>query len=91
MFKAIHSHESKAATREKAKQVTKNLCEMKLKAAKKNAEETFAYMVFPYEYWLRIHTNNLIERLNWEIRRRTRVVSAFPDGNSMVALDSAVN
>ena len=34
----------------------------------------------------RIRTNNVIERLNWEIRRRTRVVGTFPDGNSALML-----
>ena len=36
----------------------------------------------PYEHWTRIRTNNVIERLKREIRRRTRVVETFPDGNS---------
>jgi len=62
------------------------LREMKLpEAAKKvedGLEETLAYTAFPYEHWTRIRTNNVIERLNREIRRRTRVVGAFPDGNS---------
>ena len=31
-------------------------------------------MISPYEHWARIRTNNVIERLNREIRRRTRVV-----------------
>lgn len=31
-------------------------------------------------------TNNVIERLNREIRRRTRVVGSFPDGNSALML-----
>ena len=33
-----------------------------------------------------IRTNNVIERLNREIRRRTRVVGTFPDGNSALML-----
>ena len=90
MLKAIHAQESKAAAREKAKQVVADLREMKLKEAAKKVEdsidETLSYMNFPYEHWLRIRTNNVIERLNREIRRRTRVVGTFPDGNSALML-----
>ena len=63
---------------------------MKLKeaAAKVEAsiEETLTYMSFPSEHWIKIRTNNVIERLNREIRRRTRVVGTFPDGNSALML-----
>lgn len=52
-------------------------------------EETLSYMDFPYEYWLRIRTNNVIERLNREIRRQTRIVRIFPDGNSAPMLACA--
>ena len=45
-----------------------------------------AYCDFPSEHWTRIRTNNVIERLNREIRRRTRVVGTFPDGNSALML-----
>ena len=90
MLKAIHAQESKAAARSKAKDVVAALKEMKLKeAAKKiedSVEETLTYMAFPFEHWTRIRTNNAIERLNREIRRRTRVVGAFPDGNSALML-----
>lgn len=90
MLKAIHAQESKAAALEKAKQVAVTLREMKLKEAAKKVEdsieETLTYMDFPYEHWLRIRTNNFIERLNREIRRRTRVVGTFPDGNSALML-----
>ena len=41
---------------------------------------------FPSGHWTRIRTNNVIERLNREIRRRTRVVGTFPDGNSALML-----
>ena len=36
-------------------------------------EETLTYCDFPPEHWTRIRTNNVMERLNREIRRRTRV------------------
>ena len=43
------------------------------------------YCDFPSEHGTRIRTNNVIERLNREIRR-TRVVGMFPDGNSALML-----
>ena len=43
-------------------------------------------MDFPYAHWQKIRTNNVIERLDREIRRRPRVVGAFPDGNSALML-----
>ena len=70
--------------------MAQTLREMKLKeaAAKVEAsiEETLTYMGFPSEHWIKIRTNNVIERLNREIRRRTRVVGTFPDGNSALML-----
>lgn len=90
MLKAIHAQESKAAALAKARDVVAALKDLKLKeAAKKiedSVEETLTYMAFPFEHWTRIRTNNVIERLNREIRRRTRVVGAFPDGNSALML-----
>ena len=63
---------------------------MKLKEAARKVEdgieETLTYCDFPSEHWSRIRTNNVIERLNREIRRRTRVVGSFPDGNSALML-----
>ena len=90
MLKAIHAQESKKAAREKAKSVVEELRSMKLKEAAKKVEdgieETLIYCDFPSEHWTRIRTNNVIERLNREIRRRTRVVGTFPDGNSALML-----
>lgn len=51
--------------------------------------ETLAYTEFPPDHWRRIRTNNGIERINREIRRRTRVVGTFPDGNSVLMLVTA--
>ena len=84
MLKAIHTQESKKAAREKAKAVVEELRSMKLKEAAKKVEngieETLTYCDFPSEHWTRI------QRLNREIRRRTRVVGSFPDGNSALML-----
>ena len=66
--------------------VVAKLREMILKEAadkvEKSIEESLAYMRFPIEHWMKIHSNNVIERLNREIRRRIKVVGTFPDGNS---------
>ena len=90
MLKAIHAQESKAASRKKASEVVEILREMKLKEAAKKVEdsvdETLTYADFPFEHWTRIRTNNVIERLNRKIRRRTRVVGTFPDGESALML-----
>lgn len=90
MLKAIHAQEDREAAKEKAKAVAQKLREMKLKEAAKKVEdgifETLTYMTFPHEHWMRIRSNNAIERLNREIRRRTRVVGAFPDSNSALML-----
>jgi len=51
-----------------------------------SVEETLTNCDFPSEHWTKIRTNNVIERMNREIRRRTRVVGAFPDGNSALML-----
>ena len=86
MLKAIHAQESKKASREKAKAVVAELRAMKLKEAAKKVEvgieETLTYCDFPSEHRTRIRTNTVIERLNREIHRRTRVVVTFSDGNS---------
>jgi transposase-like protein len=52
-------------------------------------EETLAYYAFPEEHWRRTRTNNPLERILREIRRRTRVVGAFPDGQSALNLAAA--
>ena len=69
------------------------LREMKLGRAaellEEGIEETLTYMAFPREHWRNIRTNNPLERIMREIRRRTRVVGAFPDGNSALMLVAA--
>lgn len=93
MLKAIHAQEDLAAARDKVQAVVEKLRGMKLKSAadlvEKFVEQTLTYYHFPSEHWRRIRTNNPMERIIREIRRRTRVVGAFPDGESALMLVAA--
>ena len=93
MLKAIHAQEDRQAARRKAEDVVAKLEAMKLgKAAqivREGVDETLSYMLFPTEHWRQIRTNNPLERIMREIRRRTRVVGAFPDGRSALMLVAA--
>jgi len=93
MLKAIHAQEDAEAAREKARQVAAKLREMRLARAAEIVEagidETLTYYAMPAEHWRCLRTNNPLERLMREIRRRTRVVGAFPDGNSALMLVAA--
>jgi transposase-like protein len=93
MLKAIHAQEDRQAARRKAEDVVAKLEAMKLwKAAqivREGVDETLSYMMFPTEHWRQIRTNNPLERIMREIRRRTRVVGAFPDGRSALMLVAA--
>jgi len=44
------------------------------------------YKGFPRGHWKRIRTTNLSERINKEIKRRSRVVGAFPNDDSFLRL-----
>lgn len=89
-LKAIFAQEDRAACLRKAAEVAAYLRENKLKSAanalEDGIEETLTYTDFPQEHWLKIRSNNGIERINREIRRRTNAVGCFPDGQSALML-----
>jgi transposase-like protein len=93
MLKAIHAQEDAKAAKEKALQVVEKLRTMRLAKAAEIVEagidETLSYYSMPPEHWRCLRTNNPLERLMREIRRRTRVVGAFPDGQSALMLVAA--
>jgi len=93
MLKAIHAQEDREEATAKAEAVAVKLEKMKLAKAAKivrdGVAETFSYYSFPEEHWVRIRTNNGLERIMKEIRRRTRVVGCFPDGKSALMLAAA--
>jgi transposase-like protein len=53
-------------------------------------EDLLAYMHFPEEHWNQISSTNPLERVNKEIKRRTRVVEIFPDRQSLIRLGGAL-
>jgi len=93
MLKAIHVQEDRKAAQVKATEIVTRLKAMKLKAAAELVEqrvaETLTYYAYPPTHWRQIRTNNPLERIIREIRRRTRVVGAFPDGHSALMLVAA--
>lgn len=48
------------------------------------------YQAFPKEHWKRIRTTNIVERLNKEVKRRSKVVGAFPNDESLMRFVVAV-
>ena len=93
MLKAIHAQETRQAAQQKARAVIDELHRQRLKRAAELVDdyvgETLTYYSFPDSHWIKLKTNNPLERLMREIRRRTKVVGAFPDGQSCLNLAAA--
>jgi transposase-like protein len=93
MLKAIHAQEDEKSAVAKNAEVVTKLKGLKLTRAAElvaaSGHETLTYFAFPTNHWRQIKTNNPLERIIREIRRRTRVVGAFPDGNSALMLVAA--
>jgi transposase-like protein len=93
MLKAIHAQEDRSSALAKMQEVVTKLWAMRLpKSAELVAgrgHQTLTYFAFPSNHWRQLRTNNPLERIIREIRRRTRVVGAFPDGHSALMLVAA--
>jgi len=91
-LKAIHAQESREAAEAKVeslKQAWKGRFTEAVKILADGVGSTLSYYDFPPEHWVRIRTNNPLERLLKEVRRRTNVVGAFPDSKSALMLATA--
>ena len=91
--KAIHAQESRTEAKKKTAFVVERLQQRKLTNAAllvaDGIEDTLSYYGFPPEHWRRIRTNNPLERIIREVRRRTQVVGSFPDGHAALMLVAA--
>ncbi len=52
--------------------------------------EVLAFAAFPRAHWRKIWSTNPIERINKEIKRRSRVVGIFPDNAAVIRLVGAI-
>jgi transposase-like protein len=90
---AIHAQKDRSAAENKAREIVARLKAMKLRSAAELVEqkvgETLTYYAYPSTHWRQVRTNNPLERIIREIRRRTGVVGAFPDGQSALMLVAA--
>lgn len=55
-----------------------------------NIEQSFTIYSFPRTHWRRLRTTNCLERVNQEIKRRTKVARLFPSPESCLRLVSAI-
>lgn len=91
-LKAVFAQENRESAMAKAGTVAGEMEERKLKSAANHLREgvggTATYLApgFPANHGIKLRTDNMIERLNKEIRRRTRVVGGFPDSNGALML-----
>ena len=93
ILKAIHASENREAAEAKAADVFGTLRSRPMVHAAELVEshfdETLSCHSFSDRHWCKIRTYDPLERITKEIRRRTRVVGAFPDGESCLNLAAA--
>lgn len=81
---------SVAAMYHVACEMLEGFCPAAARVLEEAEPDALAYLDFPPSHWKRLRTNNVQERANREIKRRSRVVQVFPSVASLVRLAGAV-
>jgi len=92
-IRTIFAQPDREAAGQQLDQIVEELAPSWPKAAQllEQAEhDLLAHMRFPKAHWKRLASSNPLERLNREIRRRTKVVQIFPDEGSLIRLVGAI-
>lgn len=89
IYQAISQEESLARKQKTVKAYSKSASKF-TEWLEENFEEGLTFYKFPRKHWKMIRTVNVVERLNQEIRRRTRVARLFPNEASCERLIGAV-
>jgi len=93
LVRTIFAQPDLASAREQLEHVAANLDRRFPQAAallRDAMEDVLAYMAFPAEHWRRIHSTNVLERLNRELARRCDVVGIFPNMAAAIRLLGAL-
>jgi transposase-like protein len=89
IFNAVDSNEAKTLLKDKVEKYAETAPKLS-EWMEVNIPEGLSVLAFPEEHRKRIRTNNLVERLNKEIKRRTRVVGIFPNEASCLRLVTGI-
>ena len=93
ILKTVFAERDPELVREPYHLAAEQIEEFRPKAAEllEDAEaDALAYLDFPYEHHVRLRTNNVQERANRELKRRSRVVQVFPSRKSLIRMMGAV-
>ena len=93
LVRTIFAQPDQPSARQQLEQVARTLERRFRQAAallREAADDVLAYMAFPPEHWRRIHSTNVLERLNRELARRCDVVGIFPNVAAVLRLVGAL-